>query len=66
MVPCRNETLCSLIFISNEVRTTVTGRFSIYNFAVIHKRKTFSSYVLSIANIPEFFKRDRTTGTRPI
>ena len=49
-----------------EQGTTVTGVYTVYSFAVIHKRKTFSSCVLSIANIPEFFKRDRTTGIRQI
>ena len=63
VVPCRNETLCCFKYFS-EVRTTVIGLIS--NFVVIHKKKTFSSFVLSIANIPEFFKRHGATGIRQI
>ena len=63
VVSCRNETLC--FFKSfNEVRTTVIGLFS--NFVFIQKKKKFSSRVWSIANIPEFFKRDEATGIHPI
>ena len=65
VVACRNETLCSFQFFLTKSEQQFLD-FSVILLLSIKSRKKFPSCVWSIANIPEFFKRDGAAGIHPI